>query len=286
LLEAQTFSEAGWNVRKFSETGRFDSDISPPGLYINKFFLYFKEVFTMIKKLQALRAKKGFTLVELIVVIAIIGVLAAILVPTMMGMVTKSRVTSANTTADGFADTIQQFLTDADTAGKGMLKGVKANARFDIEVDGDGKWTIVVTANGTNTFKDQTTEWTVGASAIDPDGTTTMANGKKVEQLALTLADRFPTMKNACCVCYVSKATPVFTLYTADSADADDLIVSTDVPLALVDGAGASAPADKSFAAPVGFEWDGKTEGVSTENGFIVGTAPAIPFGTLTGATP
>lgn len=34
----------------------------------------------MIKKLQALRAKKGFTLVELIVVIAIIGVLAAILI--------------------------------------------------------------------------------------------------------------------------------------------------------------------------------------------------------------
>ncbi len=240
----------------------------------------------MIKKLQALKAKKGFTLVELIVVIAIIGVLAAILVPTMMGMVTKSRVTSANTTADGFSDTIQQFLTDADTAGKGMLKGVKANARFDIEVDEDGKWTIAVTANGTNTFKDQATEWTVGASSIDPDGgSVTMANGKKVEQLALTLADRFPTMKNSACVCYVSKATPVFTLYSADTADAASLIDSADVPLALVDGAGSSAPSDKSFSAPVGFEWDGKTEGVSTGNGFIVGTAPAIPFGTLTGAS-
>ncbi len=240
----------------------------------------------MIKKLQALRAKKGFTLVELIVVIAIIGVLAAILVPTMMGMVTKSRVTSANTTADGFSDTIQQFLTDADTAGKGMLKGVKANARFDIEVDGDGKWTIAVTANGTNTFKDQDTEWTVGASSIDPDeSTVTMANGTKVQQLALTLADRFPTMKNSACVCYVSKATPVFTLYTADTADADNLIVGTDVPQALIDGAAATDPGNKSFAAPVGFAWDGKTEGVSTENGFIVGTAPAIPFGTLTGAS-
>ena len=73
--------------------------------------------------------KKGFTLIELIVVIAIIGVLAAILVPAMLGYVKKSKVSSANSAANTLQKAINTALVEIDeeTEEAGSISSISYN---------------------------------------------------------------------------------------------------------------------------------------------------------------
>lgn len=58
---------------------------------------------SLIKKHNRIKNKKGFTLIELIVVIAILGILASVLVPQLSGFTEKARMAQVLTDAAAIA---------------------------------------------------------------------------------------------------------------------------------------------------------------------------------------
>ncbi len=70
-----------------------------------------------------MRNRKGFTLVELMVVILIVGILAAVAIPLMQGRIDKAKWSEANATAGTIRTAIRAYAAETSIATAQALVG-------------------------------------------------------------------------------------------------------------------------------------------------------------------
>ena len=78
----------------------------------------------MIKMIQKLKNKKGFTLVELIVVIAIIAILTAVIVPLIARYSAQAQYTTLMDAAQTISNSTNNALSDANQIGVVSIKSI------------------------------------------------------------------------------------------------------------------------------------------------------------------
>ena len=126
------------------------------------------------KKNELTKNKKGFTLVELIIVIAIIAILAAIAIPKFGQITRNSNVSADIATAKNIHGVTAQLIADGEiipgtTADDDIASAVAArldtgdgtnlpvartnDESFEIEVEDDGD--IIISSNGANVYPTQ-----------------------------------------------------------------------------------------------------------------------------------
>ncbi len=108
-----------------------------------------------------MNAQKGFTLIELMIVVAIIGILAAIAIPQYQNYVTKSQVTRVSGELGGLKTMVDLCLTDGSECGFDAPEstllgddiytgnGDGQDGRANITIDGESGGATIVGTFGT-----------------------------------------------------------------------------------------------------------------------------------------
>lgn len=106
---------------------------------------------------QINKNQKGFTLIELLIVIAVIGVLAAVMVPNVSGFIKTGNIAGANAEAASAKTAAQAYLANGGTTDP------ITHTQYDTYVTGSAKayYGIDLTTGEVETVIDGTSSWPV-----------------------------------------------------------------------------------------------------------------------------
>jgi prepilin-type N-terminal cleavage/methylation domain-containing protein len=119
--------------------------------------------------MNKIRNSKGFTLIELMIVVAIIGILAAIAIPNFLNYQCKSKQSEAKQALGTLSKNQEAYVAENDTYASDIADlnfDLKGKNRYTLAVDAADTTTYTLSAKSTRVKGDNQDTWTMDQSLI------------------------------------------------------------------------------------------------------------------------